>query len=54
MRAFGDGELDALSGRFVRAGTDTVASLQAAAAQIVAADARTLSLSRYGDDDPIT
>ena len=53
VRAFGDGELDALSGRFVRAGTDTVDSLQAATAQIVATDARTLNLSRYGDDDPI-
>jgi len=54
VRAFGDGELDALSGRFVRAGTDTVESLQAATAQILAADARTLNLSRYGEDDPVT
>ena len=53
VRAFGDGELDALSGRFVRAGTDTVESLKAATAQILAADARSLSLSRYGDTDPI-
>ena len=34
VRAFGDGELDALSGRFVRAGTDTVESLQAATGQL--------------------
>ena len=53
VRAFGDGELDALSGRFVRAGTDTVESLRAATAQILAADARTLSLRGYGADDPI-
>lgn len=54
VRAFGDGSLDALSGRFVRAGTDTVESLQAATARILAADARTLSLRHYGDDDPVT
>ena len=53
VRAFGDGELDALSGRFVRAGTDTVDSLRAAAAQILATDARTLRLAPYGDKDPV-
>ncbi|MDQ0373164.1 SDR family NAD(P)-dependent oxidoreductase [Cellulomonas humilata] len=52
-RAFGDGELDALSGRFVRAGTDTVESLLAALPQILAADARTLRLGAYGDEDPV-
>lgn len=53
VRAFGDGELDALSGRFVRAGADTVASLRAAAAQIVETDGRALRLSTYGADDPL-
>lgn len=51
--AFGSGRLDALSGRFVRAGTDTVESLTAAADRILAADARTLRLATWGDDDPI-
>ena len=53
VRAFGDGELDALSGRFVRAGTDTVESLLAALPQILATDARTLRLGVYGDEDPV-
>ena len=53
VRAFGDGELDALSGRFVRAGTDTVESLNAAAARIVDQDARRLGLRTYGSDDPL-
>jgi hypothetical protein len=53
VRAFGDGELDGLSGRLVHAGVDTVASLRAAAARIVAADARTLRLPTWGDDDPL-
>jgi len=48
------GELDALSGRFLRAGADTVASLQARTEQILATDARTLRLSTWGDDDPVT
>nr|WP_225225191.1 SDR family NAD(P)-dependent oxidoreductase [Cellulomonas sp. JH27-2] len=52
--AFGEGTLDALSGRLVRAGTDTVDSLLAASDRITAGAARTLSLPRYGDDDPIT
>jgi len=54
VRAFGEGTLDALSGRLVRAGTDTVDSLLAASDRITAGAARTLSLPRYGDDDPIT
>ncbi|KRD44576.1 short-chain dehydrogenase [Cellulomonas sp. Root930] len=53
VRAFGDGELDALSGRFVRAGTDTVESLRAATPQILATHARTLRLGAYGDEDPV-
>jgi len=54
VRAFGDGELDALSGRFVRAGTDTVESLLAATPAILATDARTLRLGAYGDGDPLS
>ncbi|WP_019136579.1 SDR family NAD(P)-dependent oxidoreductase [Cellulomonas massiliensis] len=51
--AFADGELDALTGRFVRAGADTVAWLQQHAAQIVEADARTLRVTPLTPDDPI-
>jgi NAD(P)-dependent dehydrogenase (short-subunit alcohol dehydrogenase family) len=50
--AFAEGRLDALSGRFVRAGVDTPASLLAAADRIVAQDARVLRLATYGPDDP--
>nr|WP_233549571.1 SDR family NAD(P)-dependent oxidoreductase [Cellulomonas rhizosphaerae] len=53
VEAFGEGALDELSGRLVRAGTDTVESLLAAADRIVAGDARTMRLTPYGDDDPI-
>lgn len=53
VRAFGDGELDALSGRHVRAGADTVESLVAAAARIDERDARRLRMVDYGDDDPM-
>lgn len=51
--AFADGELDALTGRFVRAGADTVAWLREHAAQIVAADARTLRVTPLTPDDPL-
>lgn len=51
--AFGSGRLDALSGRFVRAGTDTEESLLARADRIVATDARTLRLAAWGEDDPV-
>ncbi|WP_199425313.1 SDR family NAD(P)-dependent oxidoreductase [Actinotalea solisilvae] len=47
-----DGALDALSGRFVRAGADTVASLLARADDVVERDARRLRLVPYGPDDP--
>jgi short-subunit dehydrogenase len=53
VRAFGDGELDDLSGRFVRAGADTVESLRAAAARIAEQDVRRLGLLTYGPDDPL-
>lgn len=51
--AMADGTLDAVAGRLVRAGTDTVDSLLAAAPQIVRADARVIDLVRYGPDDPV-
>ncbi|WP_263119191.1 SDR family oxidoreductase [Cellulomonas sp. RIT-PI-Y] len=51
--AFGSGRLDALSGRFVRAGTDTEESLRSRADRIVATDARTLRLAAWGEDDPV-
>ncbi len=51
--AFGSGRLDRLSGRFVRAGADTVDSLTAATDRILATDARTLRLATWGEDDPI-
>ena len=47
------GELDAWSGRFVRAGIDTVASLRARAEAGLSADERTLVLA-LGDPDPLT
>lgn len=47
------GELDALSGRFLRAGADTVASLRERRRQILDTDTRTLSLSTWGADDPV-
>ncbi len=50
---FADGELDELSGRFVRAGADTVDSLRAATPAILAADARRLALTTWGPDDPV-
>lgn len=53
VRAFGDGELDELSGRFVRAGVDTVGWLRERAGAIVAADARTLRLVGVDPDDPV-
>jgi NAD(P)-dependent dehydrogenase (short-subunit alcohol dehydrogenase family) len=53
LLAFAEGRLDALSGRFVRAGTDTPESLLADAGRIVAADARVLRLAPYGPDDPV-
>ena len=49
----GDGALDALAGRFVRAGTDTAASLADRTEQILATDARRLTLSVWGPDDPL-
>lgn len=45
VQALGAGELDALAGRFMRAGADTPASLLAEADRVVAADARVLRLA---------
>ena len=47
--ALAEGELDVLSGRFMRAGADTPASLLAEADRVVAADARVLRLAQLGD-----
>lgn len=53
LLAFAEGHLDELSGRFVRAGSDTPASLLADAAAIVASDARVLRLVPLRPDDPV-
>lgn len=50
--ALASGRLDAWSGRFVRAGADTVEAL-AAAAPTLAPRARTLDLTTYGPGDPV-
>jgi NAD(P)-dependent dehydrogenase (short-subunit alcohol dehydrogenase family) len=52
LLALASGELDALSGRFVRAGVDTTELLHAATGQILATDARVLRIPAYGDADP--
>lgn len=51
--AFAAGELDAWSGRFVRAGVDTVESLRERAASAPADADRTLVLQAWGPDDPL-
>lgn len=50
-RALADGRLDALSGRFVHAGSDDLAVLADRVAHD--RDARTVGLRRYGPDDPL-
>lgn len=50
--AFAQGRLDAWSGRFVRAGVDTVESLRAATYRL-AGEGRTLRLQPYGPGDPL-
>lgn len=47
------GQLDALAGRFVRAGADTVASLSAHTYDVLVHDARRLTLVPYGPDDGV-
>ncbi|WP_225755081.1 SDR family NAD(P)-dependent oxidoreductase [Actinotalea sp. Marseille-Q4924] len=51
--AVGDGDLDPLSGRFLRAGSDTPHSLEQHAYDILVTDSRRLSVTPYGHDDPI-
>ncbi|WP_020577502.1 SDR family NAD(P)-dependent oxidoreductase [Actinopolymorpha alba] len=51
--AIAAGRLDALSGRYFRAGTDDVEDLRARADAIVRQNARTLRLTPYADDDPL-
>lgn len=53
VTAIGAGTLDRLSGRFLRAGSDTVAELVARTYEILVADARRLRLVPYGSEDPI-
>lgn len=51
--ALADGNLDALSGRFIHSAIDDLDDLAARADQITAADARRLRLAPYSDDDPL-
>jgi hypothetical protein len=51
--ALASGDLDAWSGRFVRAGVDTPASLGERAALGLDDDARTLRLRSWGPADPL-
>jgi len=54
LLALADGRLDALTGRLVRAGADTPATLAAHVEAILAADARRLRLVAWGATDPVT
>ena len=51
--ALAGGELDAWSGRMVRAGADQPHRLRAAAGRGLGPDARRIVLEPYGDDDPL-
>lgn len=51
--AIAGGQLDELSGRYLRADCDSVASLRAAAGTIVERDARTLRMRAWGEGDPL-
>lgn len=51
--ALASGELDAWSGRMVRAGSDTVQMLREQAAQGLADTARMVRLLPWGEDDPV-
>lgn len=53
LLAIADGELDRLSGRFLRAGSDTPAELVARTYEILVEDARRLRLVAYGVTDPL-
>lgn len=52
--AFATGELDEWSGRMIRAGTDTLASLRAMAARGLGVRERTLVLEHRSADDPLS
>jgi NAD(P)-dependent dehydrogenase (short-subunit alcohol dehydrogenase family) len=54
LLALASGDLDAWSGRLVRAGLDTPESLKARAQQGLGELDRTLGLVPWGDDDPLT
>jgi hypothetical protein len=47
------GELDAWSGRYLRAGVDDVPTLRAVAERGLPRDARTLRVVPWGEDDPV-
>ena len=51
--ALADGELDAFSGRFVRAGTDDLDELRRRSREGLGDGARMLRLRPWGDDDPV-
>lgn len=53
LLAMADGQLDAFSGRLVRAGADTLDSLRARAEAGLGDGARMLRLRPWGDDDPV-
>lgn len=52
--ALAEGELDAFSGRMVRAGADDLDTLRRHAAEGLPDDARMLRLRPWGDDDPLS
>ena len=54
LLAIAAGDLDAWSGRLVRAGLDTPSSLSARASAGLGPLDRTLGLVPWGDDDPLT
>jgi 3-oxoacyl-[acyl-carrier protein] reductase len=47
------GEIDELTGRYLRAGVDDLRTLRARAGWIVERDARTLRIRPYAEDDPL-
>lgn len=51
--AIGEGDLDPLSGRFLRAGSDTPQSLEAHTYDVLVTDSRRLTVHPYGPDDPL-
>ena len=51
--AMASGDLDAWSGRMVRAGADSLADLRRRGAQGLPAGARMLRLQPWGGDDPL-